>query len=124
MVATGYAKRFPCGQGEQYALIGEFWAQMHAALPDVALCGVGYGWENDALRYLIGTLDGSVPSGLTIPGADYLSLALPEEGWEIWQCSLNNLSSTYDEIYAVSPLDWEIEWIGEQCTLQVHRITG
>ena len=37
MVATGYMKRFPCAQGEQYELIGEFWMQMRAALPDVAL---------------------------------------------------------------------------------------
>ena len=124
MVATGYAKRFPCAQGEQYELIGEFWMQMRAALPDVALCGVGYGWENDSLCYLIGTLDGSVPPGLAIPDADFLSLALPEEGWETWRCSLENLGSTYGEIYAVSRLDWEIEWIDEQCTLMVHRVTG
>lgn len=129
MKAIGLMRRFPCGQGEQFELIGQFWDQMRAALPGERLCGVGYGWENDTLCYLIGALDDRLEAALQgLQGrvkADFIRLLMPDEGWETWECELDRLDATYEAIYAVSRLDWEIEWIdGEQCTLMIHRITG
>lgn len=123
MFVAGWMKRFPCGHGEQFELIGQFWDEMRRRLPDAELCGVGYGWENDTLCYLIGRLNASPERHAEVADAKYLTLALPEDGWETWKCGVDALGETYAAIYAVSRLDYEIEFIGPECTLMIHRVT-
>ena len=55
MKIRGVQIRFDCKNGEQFEAIGRFWDRMHVFCPGENLLGVGFGWKNDTLCYLIGT---------------------------------------------------------------------
>ncbi len=118
MIIKGISRRFTCAHGEQIDAIGAFWDEMTARYPGEPLVGVGYAWENDTLRYLIGWEAGA-PDGLPT------TLTLPDDGWETWQCATSDIAATYDRIYATSRLDWEIEsHSADTWTLRIHRARG
>ena len=57
MEAYGILVRFSCKNNEQYESIGKFWDLMSLQHPKPDLVGVGCGWREDSLDYLIGRLD-------------------------------------------------------------------
>lgn len=128
MTVRGVQIRFDCGNGEQYDAIGEFWDRMRACCPDKALLGVGFGWENDTLCYLIGTETG-VPKGtaaqlaVCFPGAMLAEIRLPDSGWQTYTATADTLDALYAEIYQDGPLDYEIERFDADggAVIQIYR---
>lgn len=128
MTVKGIAARFDCGNGGQYENIGAFWDCMRALCPGQALSGVGYGWENDSLRYLIGTEQGVPEAALEKvrelwPDAGYASVELPDNGWKTYAGTADTLDMLYAEIYRDGPLDFEIERFDDagNAVIQIHR---
>ena len=113
MIFIGLSKVFSTVRDGQYEAIGAFWDAMRVLFPDRTLSGVGYGWENDTLCYLIGTEDG-LPAGTEtigqqFPDAEYTVLHLPDDGWKRYTATADTLDVLYEEIYRDGPLTYEIE---------------
>jgi hypothetical protein len=128
MLAKGFFLRFSCKNAEQYETIGTFWDAMAACYPLESLCGIGYGWENDTLCYLIGRIDADFPNNPdlllhTFPQAKYKELLLPDKGWNTYYGQTDLLDQIYDQIYQDGPLDYEIETFHEDgsCTIRIFR---
>lgn len=128
MVIEGITARFDCGNGEQYERIGAFWDCMRALCPGWPLSGVGYGWKNDSLCYLIGTERGVPKTALEkvqklLPDASYTSVELPDSGWKAYTGTADTLDMLYAEIYRDGPLDFEIERFDEagNADIQIWR---
>lgn len=129
MKMKGIAARFDCAHGEQYESIGAFWDAMCALCPGLALSGVGYGWENDSLGYLIGTPEGMPESTLEgvrkiLPQAALSEIILPDDGWKTYTGTADTLDKLYAEIYRDGPLDFEIEQFDDagNAVIRIHRV--
>ncbi len=116
MIVRGIEIRFDCANGEQYDEIGRFWECMRMCCPKIELLGVGFGWQNDTLCYLIGTENG-VPEGTAkrlsgrFPDAVNAQIRLPDMGWKTYTGTVDTLDALYEEIYKNGPLDYETEQI-------------
>jgi hypothetical protein len=113
MVIRGVQVRFDCKNGEQFEAIGRFWDRMHVFCPGENLLGVGFGWKNDTLCYLIGTENG-VPAAAekikeVFPQAEAAEIILPDTGWKTYFATADTLDVLYEEIYRDGPLTYEIE---------------
>ena len=128
MKMQGIAARFDCAHGEQYDHIVAFWEQMRALCPEQVLFGVGYGWENDSLGYLIGTPEGVPEYALEgvrkiLPQAAFSEITLPDDNWKTYTGTADTLDKLYEEIYRDGPLDFEIEQFDDagNAVIQIHR---
>ena len=128
MTIKGIKLRFDCADGEQYETIGAFWDAMRTLCPGMELNGVGFGWENDTLSYLIGTENG-VPDIVEklrerFPGAVHTEMELPNNGWKTYTATANTLDALYAEIYRDGPLDYEIERFDAEgnAVIEIHRM--
>lgn len=114
MTVCGVQIRFGCKNGEQFEAIGAFWDEMRALCPGADLLGVGFGWENDTLCYLIGTESGVPENAAQVlaerfPGAVNAEIRLPDSGWKAYTATADTLDMLYAEIYKDGLLDYEIE---------------
>ncbi|MDD3192636.1 MAG: hypothetical protein PHE47_02085 [Oscillospiraceae bacterium] len=128
MTANGVLLRFSCQNGEQYDNIGAFWDYMAGFYPIETLSGIGFGWKDDSLSYLIGWVDQeplSLPETLQAdyPQAQAARIDLPDSGWLTYDCRTDGLDEAYDQIYRDGPLDYEIERFdgSGNCRLLVFR---
>ncbi len=128
MKAHGIMRRFYCGDNGQYDKIGAFWDEMSARYPLDTLSGIGYGWENDTICYLIGRVDGELPNAEKLAveafdDAECLTLEMPDDGWLTYHGRTDSLDKLYDEIYREGRLDCEIEAFSEDgsCIIRVYR---
>lgn len=125
MTVTGFMIKFSCGNGEQYERIGAFWKAMSDCYPLETLDGIGYGWENDTLNYMIGRIDSELPNDITplkefFPQAQYAKIQLPDEGWISYRGKTDALDQLYAKVYQEGPLDFEIENFHEDGTCMVR----
>lgn len=102
MLFQGIRKTFSTIGECQYETIGAFWNQLAAVYGIDRLRGLGYGWTDTSIEYIIGLKDG------VIEGCD-CAVELPDTGWEIARGKTEDLSRIYDEIYSISRLLYEIE---------------
>lgn len=130
MKIRGFGLRFACADGEQYETIGAFWDHMRAVCPGVQLSGVGYGWENGTLRYLIGTENGLPAAAEKIrsvfPEVEYTELLLPDAGWKTYTAAADTLDVLYAEVYRDGPLSYEIEQFDADgnTVVRIYRTEG
>lgn len=128
MKLTGYQLEFDCKNEQQYESIGRFWDDMSAAYGRENLFGVGYGWHDDIICYLIGH---DTPDMLLADrqieklyeGIELLTLELPDEGWVRYAGETGQLSRLYGEIYAQGSPLYEIERFFENgsCEIMIYR---
>ena len=116
MIIRGIQIHFSCANGEQYDEIGKFWDEMRKLCPEAELLGVGFGWKNDTLCYLIGTENGvtkgtAAKLSACFPDAVNAELDLPDTGWKTYTGAVDTLDTLYAEIYKDGPLDYETEEI-------------
>ncbi len=102
MVFTGIGKVFSTENDGQYETIGRFWDELAARYGVGNLRGLGYGWTENTIEYVIGLKDG------VIPGADR-SVELPDDGWISVHGKTDDLGRIYEAIYRDGPLLYEIE---------------
>ena len=129
MIFKGVKIRFDCKNNQQFTGIGEFWKHMRDLYPNDSLKGVGCNWDNDCLDYIIGDFVTARNYNMcaTIecyPNAEYVEIDLPDKGWQIYHCRINELASLYDEIYKDGALDYEIEEIDAygNCKISILRV--
>jgi predicted transcriptional regulator YdeE len=129
MKFNGIQVRFNCENNEQYENIGLFWEYMTHEFKQFKLQGVGYNWYNNSFDYIIGNCNKNIDFSIAkinkrFPSAKQIEINLPDEGWQIYYCKLEELGKIYDEIYKDGPLDYEIEEFDSNgnCKISILRI--
>ncbi len=102
MVFKGIGRTFSTENEQQYETIGAFWDSLSAEYGLENLQGLGYGWTDRSIEYVIGLKTGE------IGGADR-AVELPDEGWTTVVGRTECLSRIYDEIWRGGRLRYEIE---------------
>ncbi len=102
MIFRGIGRTFSTVNERQYETIGAFWDEMEAKYGLEELQGLGYGWTETTIEYVIGLKEG------LIAGADR-AVELPDDGWTKVRGRTSGLSGIYDEIYRSGRLKYEIE---------------
>ena len=106
MIFTGIGKSFSTENEQQYQTIGAFWDDLSSRYGLENLRGLGYGWTDHSIEYVIGLKSGE------ISGANR-SVPLPEDGWVCVKGRTENLAQIYDRIYQDGALKYEIETFTE-----------
>ncbi|MCI9406293.1 MAG: hypothetical protein HFK04_05200 [Oscillospiraceae bacterium] len=123
MLFTGYGQKFSTRNAVQYDAIGAFWDRMSERFGRENLRGLGFGWTEDTIEYVIGPKEGDMDPSLGCEGAVYRQISLPDDGWIRYTGRTENLPELYDEIYKDGPLLYEIETFGEDsgCEILIRR---
>lgn len=123
MLFCGLSKVFSTIGDGQYEAIGAFWDAMSARFGRENLRGLGYGWTENTITYVIGLKNGNLPPDVQYPGASHQMIELPDGGWLHFAGRTEALSQLYAEIYADSVLAYEIEQFYEDgdCEVLVIR---
>ena len=98
MLFKGIGRPFSTENDQQYETIGAFWDELAAKYGRVNLQGLGHGWKERSIEYVIGLID----------GADR-TVILPDMGWVTVQGRTADLGKIYEKIYQEGRLDYEIE---------------
>jgi predicted transcriptional regulator YdeE len=107
VIFKGIGKTFSTENEQQYETIGAFWDELSAQYGLENLQGLGYGWTDCSIEYVIGLKSGE------IEGANR-SIELPDDGWTSVKGRTEHLGQIYDEIYKDGSLKYEIETFTEQ----------
>ena len=102
MLFKGIGRTFSTDNDQQYETIGVFWDELAAKYGRANLQGLGYGWTERSIEYVIGLIDGE------IDGADR-AVKLPDAGWVTVRGMTADLGETYEKIYQEGRLIYEIE---------------
>ena len=102
MLFKGIGRTFSTENDRQYETIGAFWDEMAAKYGRFNLQGLGYGWTDRSIEYVIGLIHGE------IDGADR-TVKLPETGWTTVRGRTADLEEIYEKIYQEGRLRFELE---------------
>ncbi len=116
MLFKGIGKTFSTENEQQYETIGAFWDELAAQYGRENLQGLGYGWTDSSIEYVIGLKSGE------IKGANR-SAELPDDGWTSVKGRTENLGRIYGKIYKEGSLKYEIERFSDQgdCEILYRR---
>ena len=116
MIFEGIGRVFSTVGEKQYETIGAFWDELAAKYGRDKLRGLGYGWTDTEIKYVIGLKEG------TIDGCD-TRVELPDEGWTTVTGRTERLGEMYGEIYMDGALLFEIEMFDDDgnCRLMYIR---
>lgn len=121
----GLGKVFSTKDEGQYEAIGAFWNFMAQCYGRENLRGLGYGWTEDSITYVIGLKTGALSPDpeKQFPGTVWQEIILPDTGWIRYHGETENLPQLYDRIYAEGILKYEIEQFFEDgtCVIQIIR---
>ena len=119
MLFKGIGRTFSTENDQQYETIGAFWDELAAKYGRVNLQGLGYGWKERSIEYVIGLVDGE------IGGADR-TVTLPDMGWVTVQGRTADLGKIYEKIYQEGRLEYEIERFTDSgdCEIMYCRSTN
>ena len=102
MIFKGIGRSFSTENDRQYETIGAFWDDLSAKYGLENLQGLGYGWTEHTIEYVIGLKSGEIDH------ADR-TVNLPDEGWIRVSGRTERLGQIYEEIYRGGRLKYEIE---------------
>ena len=102
MLFKGIGRSFSTENDQQYETIGVFWDEFAAKYGRENLQGLGYGWKERSIEYIIGLIYGE------IDGADR-AVKLPDTGWVTVRGQTADLGKIYEKIYREGRLEYEIE---------------
>ena len=119
MIFKGIGKTFSTENEQQYETIGAFWDELSAQYGREKLQGLGYGWTDTSIEYVIGLRSGE------IKGVNR-SVELPDDGWTSVKGRTEHLGQIYDEIYRDGRLQYEIERFSDDggCEILYRRISA
>lgn len=115
MVFRGIGRTFSTENECQYETIGAFWDELSARYGRVNLQGIGYGWTDSSIEYVIGLRSG------VIDGADR-AVELPDDGWTTAKGRTECLGKIYGEIYQDGNLTYEIERFTDEGDCEIRYI--
>ena len=102
MIFEGIGRTFSTVNDRQYKTIGAFWDDLSAKYGLENLQGLGYGWTEHSIEYVIGLKSGEIDQ------ADR-TVELPDDGWILVSGRTERLGQIYEEIYRDGRLKYEIE---------------
>ena len=102
MLFKGIGRIFSTENDRQFETIGAFWDELAAQYGRANLQGLGYGWTDRSIEYVVGLIDGE------ITGADR-AVELPDTGWVAVRGKSADLGKIYEKIYQEGRLEYEIE---------------
>ena len=102
MLFEGIGRTFSTENDHQFETIGAFWDELASKYGRINLQGLGYGWTDRSIEYVIGLIDGK------IVGADR-TVELPDTGWVTVRGKTADLGEIYEIIYQEGRLQFEIE---------------
>ena len=102
MIFEGIGRTFSTVNDRQYKTIGAFWDDLSAKYGLENLQGLGYGWTEHSIEYVIGLKEGKIDD------ADR-TVVLPDDGWVSVRGRTDSLAQLYEEIYQDGRLEYEIE---------------
>ena len=114
MLFKGIGRTFSTENNRQFVTIGAFWDELAAKYGRVNLQGLGYGWTERSIEYIIGLTDGEIDE------ADR-AITLPDSGWITVRGRTADLGEIYDKIYQEGRLEYEIEQFIDNCFLRFFR---
>ena len=116
MLFKGIGRTFSTENDHQFETIGAFWDELAAKYGRVNLQGLGYGWTERSIEYVIGLIDGE------IDGADR-TVELPDTGWVTVRGQTANIVEIYERIYQEGGLTYEIERFTDSgdCGIMYYR---
>lgn len=117
MIFRGVGRTFSTENGRQYETIGAFWDDLSVRYGRDNLQGLGYGWTDRSIEYVIGLKTG------VIDGVD-CAVELPDDGWTTVSGRTENLGEIYSEIYRDGSLTYEIEMFTDEgdCEIRYTRL--
>lgn len=113
MVFEGIGRTFSTVNERQYEAIGAFWDELSAKYGRVNLRGLGFGWTERTIEYVIGLKEGR------IEGADR-AVELPDDGWRSVRGRTERLGQIYGEIYRGGRLKYEIECFTDEVDCEIR----
>ena len=118
MLFKGIGRTFSTENDQQYETIGAFWNELAAKYGRVNLQGLGYGWTERSIEYVIGLIDGEIDE------ADR-AVILPDMGWVMVRGRTAELGEIYEKIYLKGRLKYEIERFTDSgdCEIMYCRLT-
>ena len=119
MLFRGIGRTFSTENDQQYETIGAFWDELAAKYGRENLQGLGYGWKERSIEYIIGLIYGE------IDGADR-AVKLPDTGWVTVRGRTADLGKIYEKIYREGRLEYEIERFTDSgdCEIMYCRSTN
>ena len=115
MIFTGIGRTFSTIGEMQYETIGAFWDELAAKYGRDKLRGLGYGWTDTEIKYVIGLKDGK-------PEGSDTEITLPDAGWVTVTGRTEELGEIYREIYKDGNLEYEIEMFDDNGNCRVMYI--
>ena len=118
MLFKGIGRTFSTESDRQFETIGAFWDELAAKYGRANLQGLGYGWTEQSIEYVIGLIDGEIDE------ADS-AVELADTGWEMVRGQTANLGKIYEMIYQEGRLKYEIERFTDSgdCEMMYYRPT-
>ena len=118
MLFKGIGRTFSTENDQQYETIGAFWNELAAKYGRVNLQGLGYGWTERSIEYVIGLIYGEIDE------ADR-AVILPDTGWVMVRGRTAELGEIYEKIYLKGRLKYEIERFTDSgdCEIMYCRLT-
>ena len=113
MIFEGIGRTFSTVNERQYATIGAFWDELSAKYGLENLRGLGYGWTEHSIEYVIGLKNGR------IDGANR-AVELPDDGWVSVRGRTERLGQIYGEIYKDGRLKYEIECFTDEGDCEIR----
>ncbi len=102
MLFKGLGRTLSTENDHQFETIGAFWDELAAKYDRANLQGLGYGWTEQSIEYVIGLIDGEIDR------ADR-AVELPDSGWDMVRGQTADLGEIYERIYQEGRLKYEIE---------------
>ena len=118
MLFKGIGRTFSTENDCQFETIGAFWDELAAKYGRANLQGLGFGWTEQSIEYVIGLIDGE------IDGANR-AVELPDTGWIAVMGKTADLGEIYERIYQEGRLKYEIERFTDSgdCEIMYYRST-
>ena len=119
MLFKGIGRTFSTENNRQFVTIGAFWDELAAKYGRVNLQGLGYGWTERSIEYIIGLTDGEIDEANR-------TVTLPDMGWVTVRGRTAELGKIYEKIYQEGRLEYEIERFTDSgdCEIMYYRLTS
>ena len=116
MLFKGIGRTFSTENDRQFETIGAFWDELAAKYDWENLQGLGYGWTEQTIEYVIGLIDGEI-------GGTDRAVELPDTGWITVRGRAADLGEIYEKIYQKGRLKYEIERFTDSgdCEIMYYR---
>lgn len=102
MLFEGIGRTFSTENDFQFETIGAFWDQMAEKYGRANLQGLGYGWTDRSMEYVIGLINGKIDEANR-------AVEVPATGWKMVRGRTADLGKIYEAIYQEGRLKFEIE---------------